>query len=90
MQEFKNGWLAAEHQRLHNVEEWPDNSRKQAILGAIRSTLDSLSRHPGTAQGKFSCFLCESTMTKLVVLEPQAYPVSAPISTGSTEWKTTG
>jgi hypothetical protein len=90
MQEFNIAWLAAEHQRLHNVEQWPDNPRKQAILGAIQSTLDSLSRHPGTAQGKFSCFLCESRMTKLIVLEPRAYREPVPISTDSTEWKRTG
>jgi hypothetical protein len=90
MHEFNTAWLAAEHQRLHNVEEWPDNPRKEAILFAIQSTLNSLSRHPGTAHGNFSCFLCESRMTKLIVLEQRAYREPVPISTGSAEWERTG
>jgi hypothetical protein len=90
MQEFNNEWLASEHQRLHSVEQWPDSPRKQAVLDAIQSTLDSLSRHPGAAQGKFSCFLCESRKTKLIVLEPLAYREPLPISAGSTEWERTG
>jgi len=90
MQAFNTEWLASEHQRLHNVEQWLDSPRKQAVLGAIQSTLDSLSRHPGTAQGKFSCFLCESRKAKLKVLEPRAYREPVPILTGSTEWKRTG
>lgn len=89
MQEFNTEWLAGEHQRLHNVEQWPDSPRKQAVLGAIQSTLDSLSRHPGTARGKFSCFLCQSTKTKLIVLEPRANREPVPILTGSTQMKRT-
>ena len=37
-------WLAAEHHRLHLVEEWPEGPRKYATLAAIRSTLAGLSR----------------------------------------------
>ena len=46
MQAFNTEWLAYEHQRLHKVEQWLDSPRKQALLGAIRSTLARLSRHP--------------------------------------------
>lgn len=94
MQEFNTEWLASEHQRLHDVEQWPDSPRKQAVLGAIQSTLDSIARHPGTAQGTFTCFVCQSRKTKLIVLEPQVEPRTycepAPILAGSTEWKRTG
>ena len=90
MQAFNTGWLASEHQRLHNAEQWPDSPRKQAVLGAVQSTLDSLSRHPGTAQGKFSCFLCESRNTKLKVLEVRANREAVTILTSSSEWKRTG
>ncbi len=90
MQDFNNDWLASEHQRLHNVELWPDSPRKQAVLGAIQSTLESLSRHPGAAQGNFNCFLCESRNTKLIVLEPRENREPAPFLEQSTEWEKTG
>ena len=38
------GWLAEEHNRLHVVESWPESAHKQAVLRAIRSTIQSLSR----------------------------------------------
>lgn len=95
MQEFNREWLAFEHQRLHNVEQGPDSPRKRAVLGAIQSTLDSLSRQhsvaPGTTQEKFRCFQCESKKAKLTVLEPaRAHRDSMPVFTGPTEWKKTG
>jgi hypothetical protein len=89
MQAFNTEWLASEHQRLHNVEQWADSPRKQAVLGAIQSTLDSLSRHPGSAQERFSCFLCESRKAKLKVLELRPSR-ELPILTGLTEWQKTG
>jgi hypothetical protein len=84
MQEFNNQWLASEHHRLHNIEQWPDSPRKQAVLDAIQSALNSISHRPGALQEGFSCFLCESRKTKLKVLEHRAYRESA------TEWKKTG
>jgi hypothetical protein len=90
MQDFNKDWLASEHQRLHNVELWPDSPRKQAAIGAIQSTLESLSRHPGAAEANFTCFLCESRKTKLIVLEPREYREPAPILDHSTEWEKTG
>ena len=72
MSEFKfnSAWLAAEHNRLHNIELWPDGKRKQRALRAVQSTLDGLSRHSGTTQN-FTCFLCQSKRTNLKVMEPR-------------------
>lgn len=35
-------WIMEEHHRLHIVERWPDGPHKEAVLGAIRSTLNRL------------------------------------------------
>jgi len=35
-------WIMGEHHRLNIVERWPDGPRKEAVLAAIRSTLDRL------------------------------------------------
>jgi hypothetical protein len=67
MREFNTGWLASEHNRLHNIELWPDSPRKQIALIAIQSSLVSLSRHSGTEHGKFICFLCQSQGANLRV-----------------------
>ena len=69
MCEFNTAWLASEHNRLHNVELWPDSPRKQIALSAVQSSLDSLSRQSGTEQGKFICFLCQSKSANLTVIE---------------------
>lgn len=76
MQMFSAAWLASEHHRLHDVEQWPDCARKQAVIGAIQSTLDSLSRYPHTAQQSFSCFLCEARKTtpKVLKMRPNREP----------------
>src|SRR5579871_496878 len=68
MQRFIAPWLAAEHHRLHHVEQWPDSPRKQAVVRAIRSTLESLSRHRRADQEGFSCFLCDARKTNPKVL----------------------
>jgi len=61
MQDFnRSEWFATEHNRLHSVEMWPDGARKEAALSAIRSALDSLSRHPGVPEAKFNCMLCQN------------------------------
>jgi len=70
MSEFNTAWLAAEHNRLHNIELWPDGQRKQRALDAVQSTLDGLSRHSGTTQ-TFTCFLCHSKRMNLKVMEPR-------------------
>ncbi len=90
MEKFSAGWLAAEHHRLHNVEQWPDSPRKQAVIGAIQSTLDSLARYPRTAHENFVCFLCETRKTKAKVLEMRPNREAVPILTASTELERTG
>ena len=35
-------WVAAEHYRLHVIEEWPESPRKAVALSAIQSSLQSL------------------------------------------------
>jgi hypothetical protein len=79
MQKFIAAWLACEHYRLHVVEQWPDSPRKQAVIEAIQSTLDSLSRDPRTVQGNVSCFLCETRKTKAKLLEMRSNREPAPI-----------
>jgi hypothetical protein len=53
-------WFATEHYRLHRVEEWPDSPRKEAALGAIRSSLASLTRNLPPAINPPSCDVCAS------------------------------
>ena len=49
-------WIAMEHYRLHTVELWPESDYKQAMLAAIRSTLESLSTgHPSE---QCDCGIC--------------------------------
>ena len=48
MQRFKRTdeqleqWIKTEHYRLHCAERWPDSDYKEAVLAAIRSTLNTL------------------------------------------------
>jgi hypothetical protein len=66
--------LAAEHYRLHSVEQWPDGPRKQAAVRAVESTLESLSRHPDGAQGTFACIVCQGRKGNVKILEPREVP----------------
>ena len=90
MQKFSAAWLASEHHRLHHAEQWPDSARKKAVIGAIQSTLDSLSRYPHTAQENFICFLCETRKTNPKVLKMRPNRQAVPILIGSTELERTG
>jgi hypothetical protein len=75
MQAFNlNEKLAAEHHRLHSMEQWPDGQRKEAAIRAVESSLDSLSRHPEVSHGAFACIVCENRKTNLKVLEPRETP----------------
>jgi len=60
----RSEWFATEHNRLHSVEQWPEGARKDAALSAIRSTLESLSRHPGIPPATFNCILCQNRLNK--------------------------
>lgn len=51
-----HSWIAAEHARLHLVAEWPESSRKQTLLKAIRSSIRSLTADRDVAN--FSCVMC--------------------------------
>jgi hypothetical protein len=88
--QFSAAWVASEHHRLHHVEQWPDSPRKQAVIGAIQSTLDSLAHYPRTAQENFICFVCETRKTKAMVLEMPSNRAAVPILMGSTELERTG
>jgi hypothetical protein len=90
MQKFNTDWLASEHHRLHHVEQWPDGPRKQAVIGAIRSSLDSLSVCSGKSQESFICFVCEARKTKSKVLEMRPTREPAQLLTGSMELERTG
>ena len=90
MQNFGAAWLASEHHRLHHVEQWPDSPRKRAVIGAIQSTLDSLSRYPHAAQESYSCFLCEARKTKPKVLKMRPNREAVLVLTGSTELERAG
>ena len=53
-------WITGEHHRLHIVEEWPDGAYKEAVLTAIRSTLNGLARDFRAAINPPVCIVCNS------------------------------
>jgi len=53
-------WIMGEHHRLHIVEEWPAGPYKEAVLAAIRSTLDSLMRDFRAAVNRPACAICHN------------------------------
>jgi len=89
MNEINTAWLAFEHERLHDVEQWPDSPRKRAVLAAIESTLPSLSLHPGI-DAKFSCLICGSRKRNLKLMELPESRETLPISPAWTELEKTG
>lgn len=62
-------WIMAEHHRLHIVEEWPDGPYKEAVLAAIRSTLDSLLRDFRAAANHPVCAICHHRRRAIAVLD---------------------
>jgi hypothetical protein len=68
MSDFNTAWLVAEHNRLHNIELWPDSARKVVALQASQSALESLLRRAGTTQ-EFTCFYCRSKKPNLRIME---------------------
>lgn len=79
--------LAAEHSRLHSVEQWPDGPRKQAALDAIRSALAGLARLPATSEGNFACILCQNRRMNLTVLEPRGSTPDRAVLDSPAGWK---
>jgi hypothetical protein len=66
---MSNQWLAMEHYRLHQVEQWPESRKKCATLAAIRSTMGSLSPETGPLPGHGDCLICLGRMKKNTVYE---------------------
>jgi len=50
--------LAVEHSRLHVVNAWPESIRKQALLTAIRHSINQIARDPQARS--FTCLLCRT------------------------------
>jgi len=60
-------WLAAEHYRIHVMEQWPDGPRREAGLAAARSAIESLART--LPQGSsFDCATCAGRRQTVSVL----------------------
>jgi hypothetical protein len=59
--------MQVEHYRLHLVEGWPDSPHKQAVLSAIRSTLERLkAASPACVP---MCLVCASRRREAAVLQ---------------------
>ena len=57
-------WTAAEHHRLHCVEEWPDSQYKRTVIAAIRGRLESLARGQAAAEERWVCLECVANMER--------------------------
>ena len=53
-------WIAAEHHRLHIVEEWPEGPHKEVALAAIQSSLHSLLQNHEPDGELTTCEICVS------------------------------
>ena len=62
-------WVAAEHHRLHVVEEWPEGPHKEVALSAIQSSLHSLLQNHQTDGPLATCEICLSRKKATVKLE---------------------
>jgi hypothetical protein len=62
-------WLAAEHSRLHLIEQWPDGPRKEASLAAARSGMDGLLRSARSDQSGFRCLVCANRRSGPALVE---------------------
>ena len=63
-------WIAAEHHRLHLVEQWPEGAYKQAALAAIDSSLQGLLRNQRPADLP----LCEVCLNRKRAVPLVAFP----------------
>jgi hypothetical protein len=61
-----SNWIAAEHYRLHLVEQWPNSPRKQATLAAVYSTLASLGQDSRSATESPECVVCRARRAAIV------------------------
>jgi len=53
-------WIAAEHHRLHLIEEWPEGRHKEVALAAIHSSLRSLLQIRRPEEPLGACEVCLS------------------------------
>lgn len=66
-------WLWFEHQRLHEVEAWPDSPRKHATCAAIQSTLATMQhQHPDFEQPE--CDICFARRATVLLMAPRQAP----------------
>ena len=69
-------WAAVEHHRLRCVEGWPDGPHKQAVIAAIRATLESLFDNSGTSTDLLECMACAVRERDHEVRELPSHPRS--------------
>ena len=62
-------WIKMEHYRLHYAERWPDSDYKEAVLAAIRSTLNTLEAASLAPVERPRCMVCASLRAPALVLE---------------------
>ena len=62
-------WIKIEHYRLHCAERWPDSDYKEAVLAAIRSTLNTLEAASLSAVEQPRCIICASLRAPALLLE---------------------
>jgi len=62
-------WVAAEHHRLHIIEEWPEGSHKEVALAAIQSSLHSLLQNHRPDGALAACEICLSRKKAIGKLE---------------------
>jgi hypothetical protein len=73
-------WIMGEHHRLHIVEEWPDGPYKEAVLAAIRSTLDSLLLDFRAAVKQPVCAICRNRRRATASSTPLALAHTSPLT----------
>ena len=74
-------WIRVEHYRLHCAERWADSDYKEAVLAAIRSTLNTLRAASLAPVEQPRCMVCASLRAPALVLElPSRSPSPAAIT----------
>ena len=72
-------WMRVEHSRLHCAEGWPDSPYKEAVLTAIRSTMENLKTASPALIESQQCMVCASREAKKsVVLMFPSVPQDSP------------
>jgi hypothetical protein len=82
-------WIAAEHHRLHIIEEWPESPHKKVALAAIQSSLHSLLQNHPPDGPLAACEICLSRKKgdrKLEFSETLTCGTSAPVPVPLRPW----